>query len=222
MLFNLVGPLIVRSDFEPLSAILKHFGLEWPIPPLMVEFEYEDREVFNEDYGQPTSIDLVIRSKKAAYSLFVECKFRETEFGGCSIFGKGDCDGRNPAHKFSLCYLHHIGRRYWTLLKKYGFLDGLLAEGVSCNLATNYQFFRELLFALENGGSFILLSDARSPTFHCEGPTGNRGLIDFLSKLTPEAVKDRLISVSIQDLATEISRSGRHEWIDEFALKYGL
>lgn len=54
LIFNLVGPLIVRNDLEPLQLLLERQGVGWPNPPLSAEFEYEDREVFNEDSGQPT------------------------------------------------------------------------------------------------------------------------------------------------------------------------
>ncbi len=84
----------------------------------MPEFEYSQRSVFNEDSGQPTSIDLVLRAPEGEVSAFVECKFVEREFGQCSVFTGGDCDGRNPASDLSLCYLHHIGRRYWNVASR--------------------------------------------------------------------------------------------------------
>ena len=70
-----------------------------------------------------------------------EAKLVEKEFGGCSAFAKGDCDGHNPAKDFNLCYLHHIGRRYWELMGKHGFLDGPLAKDSVCIMASYYQFF---------------------------------------------------------------------------------
>ena len=41
--------------------------------------------------------------------LFVESKFVEKDFGGCSVFRNGDCDGRNPVSDPSDCYMHHLG-----------------------------------------------------------------------------------------------------------------
>ena len=80
--------------------------------------EYEDRSIFKEDQGQPTSIDLVITSPDDVPEIFIEAKFVEQEFGGCSVFQSGDCDGRNPAVNHELCYLHHIGRQYWSLMQQ--------------------------------------------------------------------------------------------------------
>jgi hypothetical protein len=34
-----------------------------------------------------------------------------------------------------------------------------------CPFANHYQFFREIPFALENDGVFVLLSDDRNPAF---------------------------------------------------------
>ena len=58
MVFNLIGPLITRNDLTPLTALLETKGIVDKFEK--AEFEYEDRTVFNEDTGQPTSIDLVL------------------------------------------------------------------------------------------------------------------------------------------------------------------
>jgi hypothetical protein len=94
MAFNLLGPLIVRKDFAPLQAALARIGIAWSGEVFDARFEYEDRDVFNEDVGQPTSIDVLLAGKDN--SLFIEVKLSEKEFGGCSIFAGGDCEGRNP------------------------------------------------------------------------------------------------------------------------------
>ena len=221
-LFNLMGPLITRNDLEPLKEVLESKGLIWPGNANQPCFEYEDREIFNEDSGQPTSIDLVIQNGESESSLFIECKLVEPEFGGCSVFRNGDCDGSNPASDFSRCYLHHLGRRYWTLLEKHGFLGGPLRKETSCVLASHYQFFREVLFAVEKEGTFILLSDERSPTFFCDGPSGQRGLFKFLLNFVPVSIQSRIGSVSVQDLVASIKDSYRHPWIEEFEKKYGM
>lgn len=222
LLFNLIGPLIVRGDLEPLRNAVYLSGLDWPGSSTQAFLEYEDRSVFNEDSGQPTSIDLVIGNPDISGSLFIECKFVETEFGGCSVFNQGDCDGDNPSSDFSRCYLHHIGRRYWTLLDKYGFLESPLSTESMCVLTSHYQFFREVLFALVKGGTFILLSDDRSPTFACGGPEDERGLMVLLLKFVPKRLRDRIGRISIQDVVKFIESSGRHEWIKKFKLKYGM
>lgn len=222
MIFNLVGPLIVAKDLVPLRQAFTRQGVAWPERGGSASFEYQDRAVFNEDTGQPTSIDLVLKDGNDQPRLFVEGKLVEKEFGGCSVFEAGDCDGRNPAHDFSLCYLHHLGRRYWELLDKNSFLSGVIGQNATCILASYYQFFREVVFALELGGSFVLLSDERNPTFSCDGPQGKRGLMPFLLSLVPQSVRPRVATVSIQQVVAAIKSSGQHEWITEFERKYGL
>lgn len=221
MLFNLIGPLIVRNDLEPLRLALQAQNIAVP-DVVSADFEYEDRTIFNEDSGQPTSIDLVLYDNEQTPRLLIEVKLVEKEFGGCSVFQRGDCDGRNPASDLNLCYLHHIGRRYWSLMEKYGFLDGVIAQNMTCVFSTYYQFFRELLLALECGGVFVLLSDARNPTFDCEVPAGRRGLMPFLISLIPDAHQDKIASVSIQEVMASIEKSNRHEWVGAFKSKYGM
>ena len=221
MVFNLIGPMIVNGEYAPLRNAMEKVGLVWPADTSTVEFEYEDREVFNEDSGQPTSIDLLIGNPDGQ-ALFVESKLVEKEFGGCSLFSSGDCDGRNPASDMSQCYLHHIGRKYWTLLEKHGFLNGPMSEERQCLLTAHYQFFREVLFALEKGGTFVLLCDERSPTFFCKGEPGIRGLMPFLMDFVPSDLRNRIGSVTIQQVADEIEKAGDSDWIGDFKEKYGL
>ena len=222
LLINLIGPLIVREDLEPLKFAIENTGLEWPEGEISAEFEFEDREVFKENQGQPTSIDLVIGDDLNAPNIFVESKFVEKEFGGCSLFEKGDCDGSNPAVDFSRCYLHQVKRQYWVLMKKHGFLEGPLAKESTCIMPGYYQFFREVLMALELGGVFVLLCDSRSPTFAYKSKDTNRGLFPFLLSLVPERLHPKIKIIYIQEVVDAIRESGRHEWISEFEMKYGL
>lgn len=60
MLFNLVGPLIVRQDLEPLQDTLRKNGIIIPEGKISAHLEFENRQVFNKDTAQPTSIDLVL------------------------------------------------------------------------------------------------------------------------------------------------------------------
>lgn len=222
MLFNLIGPLLVGKGLEPVRESFAGQGVAWPKGEVSASFEYEDRTLFNEDTGQPTSIDLVLTDEMGHPRVFVEGKLVEREFGGCSVFARGDCDGRNPTHDFSLCYLHHIGRRYWELLDKHNFLSGPIGQNATCILSTYYQFFREVIFALELGGPLVLLTDDRSPTFSCDGPQGTRGLLPLLISLVPASLHGHIASVSIQQVVAAIKSSGRHEWITEFERKYAL
>ncbi len=220
LLFNLLGPLVIKNDLMPLRNILVKSGGTWPSGST-TEFEHEDREVFNEDVGQPTSIDLIIKNMAGEAELCIECKFVEQEFGGCSVYASGDCDGRSPIESLSMCYLHHIGRKYWQSLEEFGFTNKLKREK-QCVLANHYQFFRILLFSLISNGTFILLSDERSPVFHIKRDGEERGLLSFLMEFVPDEFQNRVIPVSIQSLVKEIEESGRHEWIKEFEKKYGL
>lgn len=223
MLFNLVGPLVVRRDLAPVQATFSAAGIPWPGDGATATFEVEDRSVFNEDSGQPTSIDLVIAGSGSQPGLYIEAKLVEREFGGCSIFDQGDCDGMNPAADPSLCYLHHIGRKYWDQMAEHGCLEGPLLQSPVCPMTNYYQFFRELLFAAHMGGYLILLYDRRNPTFVRSGPTGERGLLPFLVSLLPDNLQDRVRRITIQDLFEAIKGSGRHgDWTPEFAAKYGL
>jgi len=223
MVFNLVGPLIVRKDFEPLRDVIEQAGIAWPTGEITAEFEYDDKTVFNEDSGQPTSIDLVISGEAA--KIFVEVKFRETEFGSCGIFGKGDCDGRNPnVYGFDSCFLHHIGRKFWDLMNEFGFGKTIFASGPICPFTIYYQFFREVLFSLKKEGCFIFLHDERNPAFLKISKNGKEsGLWPFLMESVPAEHVDRIGRVTIQQIVGAIEESERHQdWIDDFKLKYGF
>ena len=222
MLFNLVGPLIVRQDLAPLEISFGRNNIPWPDGQMNASLEYENRSVFKEDVGQPTSIDLIIQDESGSPRIFIEAKLAEREFGGCSVFSAGDCDGQNPTGNFSLCYLHHIGRRYWELLKTYAFLDGPIGKEATCILSVHYQFFREVLFALEMDCTFVLLYDERNPTFIWEGPLGKRGLMPLLLSFVPDDLHDRVTMLSVQQVVWAINSTGRHEWIEKFESKYGL
>ncbi len=222
MLLNLVGPLIVARDLSPLRQAFEELGIACPKGTFQASFEMEDRRVFNEDSGQPTSFDLVLNGGLGS-PVFVEAKLVEREFGGCSVFEAGDCDGRNPAGDFLRCYLHHLGRQYWVLLERHGFLSGPIGQGPTCILTNYYQFFREVTWALEKGGTFVLLHDPRNPTFQCDGPHGPRGLMPFLVSLMPASARARVATVTVQQVLAAIRASNRHDdWVGEFERKYAL
>ena len=111
MAFNLIGPLITRCDFEPFIRLLQKKNIELVKNINSAEFEYENRTVFNEDTGQPTSIDIVLKNEDDKPIVFIESKLVEKEFGGCSVFAGGDCNGQNPLQNKEQCYLHFIGRK---------------------------------------------------------------------------------------------------------------
>ncbi|MBU4216210.1 MAG: hypothetical protein KJ792_16360 [Actinobacteria bacterium] len=223
MLFNLVGPLVVSNDLDPLRLALESVGAEWPEGDVEALFEVEDRDVFNEQTPQPTSIDLVVRPTHGVGGLFIEAKLMEKEFGGCSVFARGDCDGRNPALRPTLCYLHRNGRTYWHHMHEHGFLAGTLGTSAFCPLANYYQFYREVLFAIHKNGQFILLYDDRSPVFACEGPDGPQGLFPLLHSLLPDHLQDKVFQVTVQEVFKKVCESGANDdWTAEFAEKYAI
>ena len=137
MVFNLEGPLIVRKDLEPLRVAVEKAGMPWPTGEVTAGFEYDDRAVFNEDSGQPTSIDLAISGDTT--KIFIEAKLVEREFGGCSVFSGGDCDGRNPvSYRVDGCYLHHIGRNYWERMNEFCFGETAFTSGPICPFISYY------------------------------------------------------------------------------------
>jgi len=220
--FNLLGPLVVRKDFEPLGNLLGSTGAAWPQGEISADFAVEDPEVLDEDSGQPTLVDFVIRAGGRT-AVCVTVRLVEPEFRGCPIFETGDCDGRSPAGDFSLCYLHHIGRGYWKLLEKHGFLEAGIAGQRLCVLAAHYQFFRGMLFALEKDASFVLICDDRGPTFSVDGPQGRRGLMPLLEGFVPEKLRERIAVVTVTQLLESIESSGRHgDWTEDFRKKYAL
>jgi hypothetical protein len=224
LLFNLVGPLIVRNDLEPLRLACETRDIPWPEGRVTALFEMEDKDVFSEQYLQPTSIDLVIRNEGEDGGLFVESKFTENEFGRCTVLVRGDCEGKNPAADPSSCYLHHIGRKYWTQMQEHGFLDGPLLTSPFCPLANYYQFFREVLFAVHYGGYFVLLHDERNPVFYSRSEgLPDRGIYPMMTALLPELLKERVKRITFQEVFAEVRKSPIHEdWVDEFARKYAM
>lgn len=126
LLFNLIVPLILRDDLGPVGQVLGAKGIPLSADNAVATLEYEDRSLFNEYSGQPTSVDLVLGRPERPGAVFIEAKLVETGFGGCAVYGRGDCDGANPAKDLSRCYLHYTGRTYWPFLKKHGFLQSAL------------------------------------------------------------------------------------------------
>lgn len=235
MAFNLVGHLLARDDVDALEGAFAAVGVPWPGPGATATLEYEDRAVFHEKQNQPTSIDLVIRPKSGASnpSIFVEVKLVEEGFGGCSQVQSRQgrpavCSGDNPLRALggcaSVCPLSRIGRTYWQRLEEQGVLTEAHRAASRCPMADDYQFFRELGFALHRGGHFVLLVDARNPAFVAQPDDPARaGARDRLTKDLPAAIRANVRLVTVQDAVEAIRATGRHrDWIERFAAKYAL
>lgn len=220
MLFNLLGPLIYYDDLSPLLQVLIENGIDnvedWYKP----EFEYHNKAILDE--VRPTSIDLALKTHDGYQSVFIEAKLVEREFGGCSVFQRGDCDGMNPVKDFNRCYLHNKGIKYWQVMNKYGLLEKIKDDN-TCIFINYYQFFRELMLSLKYEGVFVILYDERNPTFYSNNYYEPRGLIPFLTSLLPETHKPKVKTITIQQVVKSIVDSGRHDsWIEEFKDKYGV
>ena len=117
-----------------------------------------------------------------------------------------------------------IGITAWKLIK-FDLDKTHLFDGEICPFANYYQFFREVLFALHQNGTFILLHDERNPAFlrRADDGTVQGGLWPFLYEAIPPRWQNRVGRLSIQSLVEEIGNSGRHnDWIGEFKAKYGM
>ena len=218
-LFNLLGPLVVDKQWHIFDEILHQSDIQLSTSVASAEFEVEDPKVFNEVKGQPTSIDLCLYTE-ANEKVFIEFKFTEKNFGGCSIFGDGDCDGRNPAKKFDLCYLQHIGCWYWKLMEKHGLLTGQIKNNLQCPFATLYQLYRLILFALEKNGHFLLLCDKRNPSFLVERNNMKRGLFNLVYESLPSKIQDKCHALSVQSILPIFQKHPELDWMDELKEKY--
>lgn len=220
MLFNLFGEPLINKDYDFFQEVF-HFNDIQIDSKYELKFEHCDRNTFKETQQQPTSFDFAVYDKSSKYkNIFVEAKYVESEFGGCSTIEGGNCDGLNPISDPDLCYLTHRGRNYWELMKRFR-LDEPYANSPICPLAIYYQFFRELMFALENNGYFVILIDKRNPAFEKESAAGKRGLIPvLLDKISPKH-KEFFKVIYIQQVLPILDKHG-YTWVDEFREKYGM
>lgn len=219
MLFNLFGEAVVKKDYNFFQEVFQITDIKISIQ-YELKFEHSNSNTFKED-RQPTSFDFAVFDKSGGLrNIFVEAKYVEPDFGGCSTIERGECEGLNPISNPDLCYLTHKGRNYWALMKKYG-LDEPYANSPICPFAIYYQFFRELMFALENNGYFVILIDKRNPAFEKEIAARKRGLIPVLMDKIPHEHKEFIKVIYIQDILPILTHHG-YTWVDEFKEKYGM
>lgn len=215
-LFNLLGPFIANGSYNILRDIINLSGLNLKGQITNVILEHTDRDVLNERQLQPTSIDLYIETNSEE-KVIGEFKFTEFEFGTCSVYECGDCDGANPKLDSNLCYLHKIkDRKYMDLMNKYS----LFWNDSSCQFTEFYQAYRLLLFALEENGYFLLIYDERNPAFIYDGNGIPRGkFIRFLT-LLPANIKAKVFKLSIQQIVGYLETNVNPPWLNEFKDKY--
>ena len=218
MLFNLLGEATMKRDKDFFTSLFAFDDLviDDDFEPL---FEHSDRTVFNEQDRQPTSFDFAIKNKNKK-NIFLEAKYVETDFGKCSTFESGECDGMNPINDVTSCYLTHCGRNYWDLMTKHQ-LSAPYMNSRICPFTIYYQFYRELLFAIERDGYFVILIDKRNPAFVKTCGANERGLIPILTSPLSEQTKSIVKIIYIQDVVKLLEIFG-YSWADEFRNKYGI
>lgn len=216
-LFNLMGQLLVSKDFIALKEIIGLSGLKLQGNVCSAELEFSAGKIFNENRGQPTSVDLYVQTDKNE-KVFIEFKFTEAEFGTCSVYEDGDCDGMNPDQDLNLCYLHRLQRKYMVLMKKYD----LLKNYEYCPFTEFYQAYRLLLSALESEGQcyFMLIHDKRNPTFFINDDGKNRGRFVRFKSLLPEEIRKRVFILTIQQIVGYLKEHKKSDWLIEFQEKY--
>lgn len=219
MLFNLLGPVLAPKRWDVFNRILDSMETRFSQRVIGAEIEVEDRSVFNEQRGQPTSVDLYLHTQ-GGEPVIVEFKFTEAEFGGCSLFTNGDCDGCNPATDFELCYLHTIGRRYWEIMQRHELLTGRIRADSICPFANFYQAYRLVMFALEQRGCFLLIYDERNPSLLWRLTSPERGAFVRFWELLPPHAQDRCYSLSIQRIVKVLDVSFPFATLAEVKAKY--
>lgn len=218
MLFNLLGDVVIKKDIKTLSEIFDFQNVQIKNDS-KIKFEHCNRDTFNEKQHQPTSMDFVILNE-VGENIFLESKLVETEFGNCSTIKQGECDGQNPIDNPSMCYLTFKGRKYWELMKKHD-LHKPFANSPICPLSIYYQFFRELIFSIENNGYYVILIDKENPSF-IKGESGfERGLIPTLTKSLPLQIKSKIKIIYIQNVLSVLEKNN-YKWVQEFRNKYGI
>ena len=217
LLFNLVGPLVVRKEYRAFDAILHAAGFLVGGDVSRAEFEYEEPSIFHEyGGGQPTSVDLALWTDSGD-AVLIESKFTESGFGECSSKGRGGtCSGDNPLPDFSAnCYVSKQGRTCWEVFQRHHLPGVFDLEVPECPIAGQYQLYRLVGFALKKGAHFVLLYDGRNPTF--VGPGGCYS--GFLDDLKP-AAKAKCHALTIQRAVQALERHQGAERVLEFRKKY--
>lgn len=216
-LLNLLGDFVINKKYSTLEDIISLAE-----PPLALngnivsaELEYEDRSIFSEDRGQPTSVDLYLKTDRDEGAI-IEFKFTESEFGTCSVYENGECDGSNPKGKLDSCYLHQLGRKYMKLMENHN----LLNDTEYCPFTEFYQAYRLLLIALEHNGRFLLIHDERNPAFLTDVNGIERGRYIRFKQLLPKDKLDKLHILSIQRIVGYLQEEQKCSWLEEFKEKY--
>ena len=211
MLFNLVGPLSgAAGSVTPANGVLTQRespgrGTTRPSPSRSKIGPSSTRTA-----ASPLPLIWCIAGNGSAPRLYIEAKLVEREFGGCSVFEQGDCDGMNPAADLPLLLPASHRTR---VLAVYGGarLLGWAGCTESCLPAWpgTTSFSANSCLLSHKGGYFVLLDDCRNPTFVAAGSNGGGAWAIAFSDFAlakPCFAKGSGVSL-IQDLSLS---SGRH------------
>ncbi len=102
-------------------------------------------------------------------------------------------------------------------MKEHG-LDEPYKDSLICPFVVYYQFYRELMFALEHNGYFVMLIDEKNPAFN--RPNG-RGLVNILRERLSKKHQDLFKVVYIHDVV-KILEENNYSLASDFRLKYGM
>jgi len=221
MLFNLLGPLVVKNRLVVLAEPFKEAGVIWP-KQIDGEFEYQDRLAFNELQTQPTSLDFVITGQTKEPKILIEAKLVEKSFGYCSRLQNTVCSGLNPLNGIvkDECELVKVGREYWKVLIENDVLIEETLKGPTCPMAVFYQFYREVGFAVTTNSQLVFLVDERNPFF---SPSTDSSLPNRLIKSLRPAIQQKVKIVTIQRVFSEIAKFFQgQDWVTSLAEKYSL
>jgi len=221
MLFNLLGPLVVKNRLVVLAEPFKEAGVVFP-SHIDGEFEYQDRLAFNELQTQPTSLDFVLKDETKEPKILIEAKLVEKSFGYCSRLQSTVCSGLNPANGIleKECELVSIGREYWKVLIDNDVLTEETLKGPTCPMAVFYQFYREVGFAVKTNAQLVFLVDERNPFF---SPSTDSSLPNRLIKSLKPTIQQKVKIVTVQRIFAEIAKFFQDQnWVESLAEKYNL
>ena len=107
-------------------------------------------------------------------------------------------------------------------MRQHGLLESGLQRDTWCPFINHYQFYRELLLALQKGGYFVLLGDARSPVFVRQDRGVAKGTRSRLVALLSPRVRSSVAYLTVQQLVERAEQIGGHDWTAAFRAKYVL
>ena len=224
------GALHAYERLDLLSGVRSECGRPAFMPAEGASLFFE-HEVDTLSEPRPTSVDVMMRSD--GYSVAIECKLTEAEFGRCSrvIPSNGKpaiCDGSYSyqMQRTKRCALSALGIAYWDHLPTM-FNWPVDRDHRPCPFKDGYQLARNLLAATVHeigslsptSGHVLVVYDARNPAF-CPGGEADRQFeMVSASALFPGLIR----RVSWQTIAKALKLDPELDWLVEgLGRKYGF